>query len=357
MLALLYQWYKRRFSDPQAIGLLVILLAAFCILFFLSGLLAPLLVALVLAYLLEWPTVRLQRVGCSRTWATSAVLVVFAGILLVMVLIVAPVAWQQGINLTRDLPNMLNKLYLFAAGLPKRYPALVDAGIIDIIVENLRSRLTGLGESLVKYSLASLVGLMTLMIYLVLVPLMVFFLLKDKEQMLSAVRRVLPRNRGLAGVVWQEMNQQITNYIRGKVLEMVAVGFVTWLAFLMLGLNYSLLLAVLVGISVLIPYIGAMVVTLPVIGVGLFQWGLGSDFWTMIAIYLVIQALDGNVLVPILFSEAVNLHPLVIILSVVIFGGMWGFWGVFFAIPLATLVKAVVHAWPETPALDGPRKE
>ncbi|MBK0091923.1 AI-2E family transporter [Erwinia sp. S59] len=348
MLALLFQWYKRRFSDPQAIGLLVILLMAFCILFFFSGLLAPLLVALVLAYLLEWPTVRLQRLGCSRTCATSMVLIVFAGILLVMVLIVAPVAWQQGINLLRDLPNMLNKLYVYAAGLPKRFPALVDAGIIDIIVENLRSRLTGLGESLVKYSLASLVGLMTLMIYLVLVPLMVFFLLKDKEQMLNAVRRVLPRNRGLAGVVWHEMNQQITNYIRGKVLEMVAVGFVTWIAFLVLGLNYALLLAVLVGISVLIPYIGAMVVTIPVIGVGLFQWGLGTDFWTMFIVYLVVQALDGNVLVPILFSEAVNLHPLVIILSVVIFGGMWGFWGVFFAIPLATLIKAVVRAWPET---------
>lgn len=348
MLVLLFQWYKRRFSDPEAIGLLVILLMAFCILFFFSGLLAPLLVALVLAYLLEWPTVRLQRLGCSRTCATSVVLIVFAGILLVMVLVVAPVAWQQGINLLRDLPNMLNKLYVYAAGLPKRFPALVDAGIIDIIVENLRSRLTGLGESLVKYSLASLVGLMTLMIYLVLVPLMVFFLLKDKEQMLNAVRRVLPRNRGLAGVVWQEMNQQITNYIRGKVLEMVAVGFVTWIAFLILGLNYALLLAVLVGISVLIPYIGAMVVTIPVIGVGLFQWGLGTEFWTMFIVYLVVQALDGNVLVPILFSEAVNLHPLVIILSVVIFGGMWGFWGVFFAIPLATLIKAVVRAWPET---------
>lgn len=347
MLALLIQWYKRRFSDPQAIGLLVILLAGFCILFFLSGLLAPLLVALVLAYLLEWPTVRLQRIGCTRSWATSIVLVLFAGILLVLVLIVAPVAWQQGINLTRDLPNMLNKLYLYAAGLPRRFPALVDAGIIDVIVENLRGRLSGVGDSLVKYSLASLVGLMTLMIYLVLVPLMVFFLLKDKEQMLNAVRRVLPRNRGLAGEVWQEMNQQITNYIRGKVLEMVVVGIASWLAFMFLGLNYSLLLAVLVGVSVLIPYIGAMLVTIPVIGVGLFQWGLDSEFWKLLTVYLVIQALDGNVLVPILFSEAVNLHPLVIILSVVIFGGMWGFWGVFFAIPLATLVKAVVHAWPE----------
>ena len=347
MLALLFQWYKRRFSDPQAIALLVILLAGFCILFFLSDLLAPLLLAVVLAYLLEWPTARLQRVGCSRSWATSIVLVLFAGILLVMVLIVAPVAWQQGINLTRDLPNMLNKLYLFSAGLPKRFPALMDAGIIDLIAENLRSRLSGMGDSLVRYSLASLVGLMTLMIYLVLVPLMVFFLLKDKEQMLNAVRRVLPRNRGLAGVVWLEMNQQITNYIRGKVLEMVVVGIASWLAFLFLGLNYALLLAVLVGISVLIPYIGAMLVTLPVIGVGLFQWGMGSEFWTMFIVYLVIQALDGNILVPILFSEAVNLHPLVIILSVVSFGGLWGFWGVFFAIPLATLVKAVVHAWPD----------
>ncbi|WP_248791143.1 AI-2E family transporter, partial [Escherichia coli] len=157
----------------------------------------------------------------------------------------------------------------------------------------------------------------------------------------------LPRNRGLAGQVWKEMNQQITNYIRGKVLEMIVVGIATWLGFLLFGLNYSLLLAVLVGFSVLIPYIGAFVVTIPVIGVALFQFGAGTEFWSCFAVYLIIQALDGNLLVPVLFSEAVNLHPLVIILSVVIFGGLWGFWGVFFAIPLATLIKAVIHAWPD----------
>ncbi|WP_456310305.1 AI-2E family transporter [Serratia proteamaculans] len=347
MLELLTQWYRRRFSDPQAIALLVILIAAFCILFFFNGLLAPLLVALVLAYLLEWPTVRLERLGCSRTWAVTLVLIVFATLLLVLMLVVAPVAWQQGINLTHELPTMLTRLYQFALRLPERFPTLMDVGIIDIVVENLRSRLSGVGDQLVKYSLASLVGLMTLAIYLVLVPLMVFFLLKDKEQMLSAIRRVLPRNRGLAGQVWVEMNQQVSNYIRGKVLEMVVVGVVSWLGFLAIGMNYALLLAVLVGVSVLIPYIGAMVVTIPVVGVGLGQWGLSGDFWTMMIVYLVIQALDGNILVPVLFSEAVNLHPLVIILSVVIFGGLWGFWGVFFAIPLATLVKAVVHAWPD----------
>lgn len=180
---------------------------------------------------------------------------------------------------------------------------------------------------------------------------MVFFPVKDKDQMLNAVRRILPRNRGLAGQVWEEMNQQITNYIRGKVLEMIVVGSPP-IGFLIFGLNYSLLLAVLVGFSVLIPYIGAFVVTIPVVGVALFQFGLGTEFWSCFAVYLIIQGLDGNLLVPVLFSEAVNLHPLVIILSVVIFGGLWGFWGVFFAIPLATLIKAVVHAWPDVPAVE-----
>lgn len=347
MLEMLLQWYRRRFSDPEAIALLVILVAGFVILFFFHGLLAPLLVAIVLAYLLEWPTARLERLGCSRTWAATIVLVLFVGILMVMMLIVAPVAWQQGINLIRDMPGMLNKLSDFAATLPKRYPALVDAGIIDAMAENMRGRMSGMGDQVVKYSLASLVGLLTLAIYLVLVPLMVFFLVKDKEQMLNAVRRVLPRNRGLAGQVWLEMNQQITNYIRGKVLEMVIVGVATYLVFVVLDMRYSLLLAVLVGVSVLIPYIGAVLVTIPVVVVAMFQWGIGADFWTLIVAYLVVQGLDGNLLVPILFSEAVNLHPLVIILSVIVFGGLWGFWGVFFAIPLATLVKAVIHAWPD----------
>jgi putative permease len=352
MLELLMQWYRRRFSDPEAIALLVILLAGFVILFFFNGLLAPLLVAIVLAYLLEWPTIRLERIGCSRTWATSIVLVLFVGILLLLALVVLPVAWQQGINLIRDLPGMLNQLMSYAATLPRRFPALMDVGIVDVVVENMRSRMLTLGDSVVKYSLASLVGLLTLSVYLVLVPLMVFFLVKDKEQMLNAVRRVLPRNRGLAGQVWQEMNQQITNYIRGKVFEMIVVSIATWIGFVLFGLNYSLLLAVLVGFSVLIPYIGIFVVTFPVVGVALFQFGLGTEFWSVFAVYLIIQALDGNLLVPVLFSEAVNLHPLVIILSVVIFGGLWGFWGVFFAIPLATLIKAVVHAWPDGPVVE-----
>lgn len=347
MLDMLLRWYRRRFSDPQAVALLIILVVGFGIIYFFSDILAPLLIAIVIAYLLEWPTTKLQKMGVSRGLAAGGVIVLFGGLMFATVVFIVPAAWQQGVNLLTDMPKMLNRLHDFAATLPARYPALVDAGIIDLIAENLRSKLSGVADSVVKYSMASLMGVLTLAIYLILVPLMVFFLIKDKKQMIYAVRRILPRNRGLAGKVWLEMNQQITNYIRGKVVEIIIVTVATYLVFWVMGMRYSLLLAVLVGVAVLVPYIGAVLATIPVLFVALFQWGIGPDFWTMFIAYLVVQGLDSNLLVPLLFSEAVNLHPLVIILSVIIFGGMWGFWGVFFAIPLATLVKAVIHVWPD----------
>jgi putative permease len=92
----------------------------------------------------------------------------------------------------------------------------------------------------------------------------------------------------------------------------------------------------------------ALVVTIPVLMVGFFQWGWGAVFMWLAIVYGVILFIDGYLLVPVLFSEAVNLHPLAIILAVLVFGGLWGFWGVFFAIPLATLIKAIYNAWPRS---------
>jgi len=142
------------------------------------------------------------------------------------------------------------------------------------------------------------------------------------------------------------MDDQIANYIRGKVLEIIIVGSVTFVTFSFFNLPYTALLSVLVGLSVLVPFIGAAIATLPVAAVAGFHFGLTESFAYVIIAYGIIQALDGNVLVPILFSEAVNLHPVSIILAVLFFGGIWGFWGIFFAIPLATLLKAIVTSWP-----------
>jgi putative permease len=192
-------------------------------------------------------------------------------------------------------------------------------------------------------NISNIIGIL---IYIIIVPILVFFMLMDRDLILTWSASFLPEKRPLMQKIWAEMTNQVANYARGKVIEIIIVGVSSYIAFLILGLNYAALLALLVGLSVVIPYIGAAVVTIPVLLVGFVQWGWGSDFAYLFVTYMIIQALDGNVLVPLLFSEAVNLHPVAIILAVLLFGGIWGLWGVFFAIPLATLIKALINAWP-----------
>lgn len=348
MLEMLRNWYIRRLSDPQTMGLLAILLFGFLAIYFFGNLIAPLLIAIVLAYLLEMPIRFLNlRLRFPRIMATIIVFGSFISIATIFFLILVPMLWNQSISLLSDLPAMFNKLNEWLLNLPEHYPELIDYSMVDSIFNSVREKILGFGESVVKLSLTSIMNLVSLGIYAFLVPLMMFFMLKDKKELLQGVSRFLPRNRHLASKVWIEMQQQISNYIHGKLLEILIVTLITYIIFLIFGLNYPLLLAFAVGLSVLVPYIGAVLITIPVALVALFQFGVSPTFWYIIIAFAISQLLDGNLLVPYLFSEAVNLHPLAIIISVLIFGGLWGFWGVFFAIPLATLVKAVLNALPE----------
>ncbi|MFM5738813.1 AI-2E family transporter [Aeromonas veronii] len=356
MLEVLKRWYQTRFSDPDAVTLFLLLVFGFTVLWLFGDLLAPLLVALVLAYLLEWPIGRLQRAKLPRTLAVTLVLLLFISASVLVVLELVPTLLNQGVNLAKEAPAMLSHAQDYVRTLPDKYPEIIDVSLVETVIDNIRQRILTTGEQLVTLSLSSLVNIGALLVYMFLVPLMMFFLLKDKQFLIGSLRRFLPRNRALVQRVWIEMNEQIMNYIRGKIIEILIVGVITYGAFTLLGLRYSALLAVAVGFSVLIPYIGAAAVTVPVVMVALFQWGLTPEFTWLVIVYTVIQVLTGNLLEPLLFSEALNLHPVAIIIAVLVFGGLWGFWGVFFAIPLATLVKAVINAWPKREEMPGAAK-
>ncbi|GAA5189739.1 AI-2E family transporter [Ferrimonas gelatinilytica] len=343
---LVRNWYREKFSDPQAVTLTVILLAGFALIYFYGNLLMPLLVAVVLAYMLEWPVAKMAVLGIPRVVAASLVLLLFLLVMVLMVLVMLPALWRQGVSLMAELPAMVSQWQGLLMTLPEQYPTIIDQNQLANLVSGFNNSLLKAGQGLVSMSIASLVDLVALMVYAILVPLLLFFLLKDKEQLMASLSRFIPQNRELANQVAGEMNVQIGNYIRGKVIEILIVGTSSFIVFFTMELRYAALLSVLVGLSVLIPYIGATVVTLPVALVAFFQWGISPQFGYLLLAYGIIQAVDGNILVPLLFSEAVNLHPVAIIVSVLIFGGLWGFWGVFFAIPLATLVKAVINAWP-----------
>ncbi|PHR84945.1 MAG: AI-2E family transporter [Colwellia sp.] len=348
MFKLFRNWYTRNFSDPHAVTLVVILACSFLFIALFSQLLMPVLVALAIAFLLDLPVNKMVNLNLSRTGATALVVGTFVGITLISMLGLMPIIWKQSSSLLQEVPHMISQGQQYLLTLPEQYPDIIQASQIETFISSVKDKLLDWGELALKASLNSISNLVALMIYLILVPLMVFFFLKDKSDLLASVTLFFPKERRMATQVGKEMNQQIMNYIRGKVIEILIVGISTTVAFILLDLQYAVLLGVLVGLSVLVPYVGATVVTIPVFFVALFQWGYSNELGYVMLAYGVIQAIDGNVIVPLLFSEAVNLHPVTIIIAVIFFGGLWGFWGVFFAIPLATLVKAVINAWTST---------
>nr|WP_300999526.1 AI-2E family transporter [Halomonas sp.] len=340
------RWTSRYFSDEQAVILLILLVVGFTAVLWLGRMLAPFLTALVIAFLLQGLVSRLTRRGVPHLVAVIAVFLVFIGLLLAVVLLLIPLVWTQLTGLLQEIPYIVNQGHELLELLEARFPNLVSPEQIQAWTAMAGREATQLGQRLLALSIASLGNVMTLIIYLILVPILVLFLLKDRVLLLGFLLPLLPEKRTLMSEIWVEMESQLSNYVRGKVVEILIVSAVSYATFALFGLPYALLLGMLVGLSTLIPYIGAAVITLPVAAVAGFHFGLTQPFLYVIVAYGVIQALDGNVLAPLLFAEAVNLHPVSIIVAVLFFGGIWGFWGLFFSIPLATLVKALLLAWP-----------
>ncbi len=344
---LLGRWFRKYFSDPEGVILAVLLIFGFTVVIFFGDMLAPVLASVVIAYLLEGIVRLLESRGMKRFFAVLLVFLFFVTFLLFLFFGLVPLLSKQVAQLVQEIPNMVSEGQRALLRLPELYPHMFSEDQVKDIMTAIRSGLTEMGQGVLSYSLASISTLFTMLVYMVLLPVLVFFFMKDKTKIVDWVTRYMPKERGVSLRVWLEMDRQIGNYVRGKFVEIMVVGIVSYVVFAFMGLNYASLLGAAVGLSVVVPYIGAVVVTAPVLLIGFFQWGWSGDFAYLALAYLVIQAIDGNVLVPWLFSEAVNLHPIAIIIAILIFGGMWGFWGVFFAIPLATLVKAVLDAWPK----------
>ncbi len=351
MIKLLNDWYNQHFSNPQVAILALLLLIGFGTVVLAGNILAPVLAAIIIAYLLDGGVDFMRTFKLPRFIAVLIVFNVFLLVLLIVMFVLAPLMLKQATQFVLEIPGMLAAGQGALVLLPEKYPNIISEQLILELLNGLRTQLTELSQRVLSFSLSSVVDLIAFMVYLVVVPLLVFFFLKDKRRILEWFTAFLPEDRGLVTEVWSEVNGKIAGYVRGKFMEILIVWVVSFVTFLAFGLQYSMLLSFLVGISVLIPYVGAAVVTLPIAIVAYFQWGYNSDFMYVMIAYGVIQFLDGNLLVPLLFSGMVNLHPVAIITAVLVFGGLWGIWGVFFAIPLATLIHAVINAWPRKAVL------
>lgn len=346
MLDELNKLLKKIFSNEETIVFSLAILLFFVVIAYFGSILTPFLISVVVAYLLVGLQKKIQSYNVSQN---SSLIITFSIFIIsgaTLVVWLVPLLYIQLQAFILDVPNLFNNFLDFMSDLPAKFPELVSSEQIAIFFQAVSEEISVIAQNIVKSSISGIQSTITILLYIILFPILVFFFLFDRKNIIDGMLKVIPGKREMFSNVWTEMDIQLSNYVRGKTIEIFIVGIVAAIIFSSLGLKYSALLSVLVGLSVIIPYVGAFLVTIPVVIVGLLQFGLGTQFYLLVGLYLLLQALDGNLLVPLIFSETVKLHPVVIILAVFIFGSMFGFWGVFFSIPIATFIKAVWNAWP-----------
>ncbi len=341
-MSIIAEWLQKRLADTELVMLFSSLLVIFILLVLIGPILAPVLLGIALAYVLDGIVDLLIRCKFPRM---LAIIVTGGGAMLLLLftlLAVLPLLTEQVGRLVSHAPQYVQSIRDTLQQLQTSHAEWINPSYLQKIIAAMAVKLQEWGGALLTFSIASIPGMITLLVYAVLVPVMVFFFLKDKEVIISWGQQFLPRERALLHRVWNELDTQIGNYIRGKFWEALLVGIAMWLVYWWMGHEYALLLGVLTGISVWIPFVGAAVVTFPVILLSFFQWGWTDTMAYSVLAYAIVQAVDANVVVPWLFSEIVNLHPIAIIVAILVFGSLWGIMGVIIAIPMAALVKSVV---------------
>tara|TARA_B100000941_G_C28461662_1_gene531113 strand:- start:265 stop:1332 length:1068 start_codon:yes stop_codon:yes gene_type:complete len=347
MLKFFKDWYNTHLTDPNQVALALLILFITLITYILLATVVPILVAIILAYMLEGIVKSVsERYKLQRTTAVLSIYISFLILSFMIIIILVPLMLNQITLFIKSLPSMLErgKDLLLSSG--NSQFSLFSQSQISEILSVINSEITMLGSSIISFSLSSAGSLIETIVYIIIVPIIIFFLLYDKESINNWFKKFFPEKLDLSRKAYIELDLKLGNYIRCKLIEIIIVWIASTFFFAILGLNYSLLLGFLCGVSVIIPYVGAIGVTIPIMIVAFFQWGTSSDFWYIIIAHTLIQIIDGNVVVPLLFSDAVNLHPLAILISILFFGTVWGIWGVFFAIPLAVLFNTLLNIWP-----------
>lgn len=339
-------WYLKYFSKTDSTILLLMIVGFISLLYLLNDILTPIFLSIIITYLLDGLVSTLTYYRIPLLVAVSTVLTTFISVILLITILLIPILSDQFMDLLQQFPNYILQGKKFAISVINKYPDFFSESLVDNIFNNIREQITGFGQLILTLIFAYIPNLVGLFIYIVMIPLLVFFMLIDKKYILQQVSSSFTHNQDILAI-GVEINTKLGLFVRGKIIEIFFISAVSILSFAFLGLDYAVLLGFSVGLSVIVPFIGAILVTIPIVIIAILQWGWGSDFIWLVSVYSIILFLDANVLVPLLFAETLKMHPLSIMIAILIFGGLFGILGVFFAIPLAFTIKALLVMWPQ----------
>lgn len=310
-------------------------------LYFLKGLIFPFFIALIISYLLHPIVSALHDRGVPRSIAVLLIYVLFFGSITVIVMNAFPVLLSQIKDFAEHLPNMLNRFQGWMDGIRHDHTNPIPDSFqdgIDATLENLEKKI-GQGFTNVLSWIGNTINIA---VTIALVPFVAFYILKDYQLIEKTVMTFVPKKgrRNIIRLV-KEIDEALGNYIRGQLLVCAVVGLLAYIGYLIIGLPYSLMLASIVSITNIIPYLGPFIGATPAILVALsVSWEMALS---VLIVNLIVQVLEGNVISPQIVGKRLHIHPLFIIFSLLIGGELAGIVGLIFAVPVFAILKVIIQ--------------
>ena len=319
------------------------------LLWYLGPVLLPFIVGGAIAYILDPLADRLEALGLPRAVATTIITLVGVTGLVLAVAFLIPTLVEQLNALVRAAPRYFNSL---RDELTTRFPSIVaEGGLVQTGLADLGEAIRARGGELAQGLVAGVFGVVNALVFVVVVPVVAFYLLLDWDNMVARIDELLPREHvGRIRRIASDIDGTLASFVRGQLTVCLILGTFYSVALMLVGLQFGLVVGAIAGLITFIPYVGAVVGGTLAIGLALFQfWGVGAEAtsWTSIGlvagIFVLGQFLEGNVLTPKLVGESVGLHPVWLLLALSAFGSIYGFVGMLVAVPVAAALGVVAR--------------
>lgn len=318
------------------------------LLLYLGPVLLPFIVGAAIAYILDPLADRLERLGLPRVAATTVITLVGLLILVIAVAVLIPLLVQQTNALVRAAPDYFSAL---RETLTARFPDLAgEGGIVQKALADLTEFIRARGGALAQQALGYVFGVVNAVVFIVVVPVVSFYLLLDWDNMVARIDEMLPRDHVVRiRRIAADIDGTLASFVRGQLTVCLILGTYYSAALMLVGLQFGLVVGAIAGLITFIPYVGALVGGGLAIGLALFQfWGEWTAIGLVAAIFVTGQFLEGNVLTPKLVGESVGLHPVWLLFALSAFGSIYGFVGMLIAVPVAAALGVITrHAISE----------
>ena len=315
----------------------------FAALYLLGNVMLPFLVGGAVAYFLDPVADRLERLGLSRVMSVIVITVGAALVVVLLVLAVIPTLFGQLTALINEAPTILKQLQTF---LLARFPELADStSIIRQTLTQIGEGIQSRGAQLANSVLNSALSLISAVVFIVVVPVVAFYMLLDWDRMIARIDGYLPRDHAdTIRQIARDIDEVLAGFVRGQVSVCLILGTFYAIALMLAGLNFGLIVGAIAGAITFIPYVGSLVGGALAIGLALFQfWG---DWWSIgliAGIFAFGQFFEGNILSPKLVGGSVGLHPVWLLFALSAFGALFGFVGMLVAVPVAAVIGVLVR--------------